>query len=89
VFLIFNAGEVKEAGNLGRVILKRQAMYVQSSHCCRGKGTSIKYYECVFLTLATRMCSIILSCVASPALPCFSELPHKRHDFRGEKNYLT
>jgi len=51
---------------------------------------SITYYECVFVALiiqhAKRMCRIILSSVACPALLHFSTLSHKRYDFR-ERNY--
>jgi hypothetical protein len=52
---------------------------------------SITYSECVFVALgvqhAMRMRHVILPSVASAALPYFSTLSHKRHDFRG-KNLL-
>ena len=60
--------------------------------CYRGKAISIKYYECVcilallsWMESASLLRSIILSCVACPALPYFSTLSHKRQDFRGGK----
>jgi hypothetical protein len=60
------------------------------NHCCRGKAISITYSECVSVALVIqhgkRMRCIILESVASLSLPYFSTLPHKRHDFRGEKN---
>ena len=51
------------------------------NHCCRGKAKGIKNYECVPIALvmlhAKRMRRIILSSVASLALPYFSRLSHK------------
>jgi hypothetical protein len=56
------------------------------NHCCRGEATSITYFECVFAALviphAKRMRSVILSSMEFPALPYFSTLFYKRHDFR-------
>jgi hypothetical protein len=49
------------------------------NHCCRGKTIRITYSEClsVFLPqlsgmqIASFVCSIILSCVACLAVPCY------------------
>jgi hypothetical protein len=50
------------------------------------KQLRITYSECVFVTLVGKQgACAILSPVTSPAVPYFSTLPHKRHDFRGEK----
>jgi hypothetical protein len=48
---------------------------------------NIKYYErvCIFVLFSRqdkRMCHIILSSVASLAVPYFSTLSHTRHDVR-------
>jgi hypothetical protein len=60
------------------------------NHCCCGKAISISYCECVSVALviqhAKRMRRIIFSPVVCLAVPYFSTLCHKRHDFR-EKMY--
>jgi hypothetical protein len=69
---------------------KRYVDVRSRNHCWHGKAKSIKHSECVSVALVMphtmRMRRIILPSVASPAVPYFSTLSRKRHDFR-EKSY--
>jgi hypothetical protein len=59
------------------------------NHCCRGKAIYVTYSECLFVVLVThqanRMLRIIFASVDCQAIPNFSTLFHKPHDFRKKK----
>jgi hypothetical protein len=56
------------------------------NHCCRGQAISSTHSDCMFVALriphAMRMCPVILSSVAYLSVPYFSNLSHKRLNFR-------
>ena len=70
----------------------RQSAYKRNNekrsrdYCRKGKAIIITYSECVSVALviqhAKRMRRVVLSFVPCRAIPYFSTLPHKRHDFR-------
>jgi len=65
-------------------VLSRKTQASSCEHCCCGKAMCVIYSECLFLALliehAKRMCNIILTSVASPALSYFSTLSHQQHN---------
>ena len=56
------------------------------NHCCYGKAVNISYSERVFVALVSqhekRMRRVTVFSVVCPALPYFSTLSQKQHDFR-------
>ena len=80
----------EERTGFSRQFLTRQETYLQRNietrsciHCCCGKVKIITYYESVFVALASMESDaqyyiVIFSCLA---LPYFSTLFHRRHDF--------
>ena len=61
---------------------KRNIEAGSRNYYCRGKAISITYFECVSVALIIQHEMRIRHIVACLALPQFSSLTHKRHDFR-------
>ena len=59
---------------------------------CRGKAVTIKYSECVFITLSIQhsmRTHVILSFVVSSTVPHFFTLSHKLREFQGGGIFLN
>jgi hypothetical protein len=68
--------------------LRRAYIIARScNHCWHGKVIKITYFECVSLALVIQHAK--LSSVVCRTVSCLSTLSHKRHDFRGKKNWTN